>query len=193
MIISKTVDLTIKSKRPLGFWRKNGFPGLKLGETISVSLDSLPFHTRIQVLYRCDSCGKEKLAMYGNVSQKPTHLCHDCSQSNKCSHMNKTRPKDYFPKGKEHWNWNPNRQVSRDFYYYAKRVRRITEETYSKYKDRLNPNNHPRTRCGVEGGYQLDHKISVKWGFLHGLNPKIVGSLDNLQMLPWKHNLLKGE
>ena len=71
-------------------------------------------------------------------------------------------------------------------------VRKITEENYNKYKEQINPNNHPRTLCGIENGYQLDHRVSIKWGFLHGVNPKVIGNVDNLQMLPWKENLTKG-
>jgi hypothetical protein len=62
----------------------------------------------------------------------------------------------------------------------------------TKYKEVINPNNHPRTKAGIDGGYQLDHRISIKKAFSIGLNPKIVGSLDNLQMLSWSENIRKG-
>ena len=90
--------------------------------------------------------------------------------------------------GENHPNWNPNKSA---FQRYAYKVRRITEETYKKYKDIINPENLPRTLCGVEGGYQLDHRVSVHKGFKFGINPKVLGSLDNLQLLPWKDNRTK--
>lgn len=192
MIITQSVELKIRSAKSLTHWKNNGFPFLSLGETITVNIDQLSPHIRTYVTYECDSCKIHKTVKWKNVSTKAYHICHNCSQMKKVSHMNKTRPKGYHPKGKNHWNWNTDREVCRLFYNYSKLVRKITEETYSKYKDRINPNNHPRTKCGITNGYQLDHRISVKKGFDIGLNPKIVGSVSNLQMLPWKENRTKG-
>lgn len=50
---------------------------------------------------------------------------------------------------------------------------------------------YKRTLCGVEGGYQLDHIISIKEGFEKNIAPEIIGAPGNLQMLPWRDNLLK--
>lgn len=51
--------------------------------------------------------------------------------------------------------------------------------------------NKPRTMSGVDGGYQLDHIISVKYGFENGILPNVIGDVSNLQMLPWKDNRTK--
>ena len=68
----------------------------------------------------------------------------------------------------------------------------LTEVTYREYNGIINPNNHPRTIAGVDGGYQLDHIRSVKECFDLGLSPEYCSRVENLQMLPWKENRLKG-
>lgn len=40
--------------------------------------------------------------------------------------------------------------------------------------------------------YHLDHKISTKYGFENDIDYKIIGDINNLQMLPYKENLSKG-
>src|SRR6266704_785697 len=69
------------------------------------------------------------------------------------------------------------------YHRYQLEVQRLSEETYQKYKDEINPKNYIRTLCGIEGGYQLDHIKSIKQCFNKGLSPKIVAKKNNLQML----------
>lgn len=45
-----------------------------------------------------------------------------------------------------------------------------------------------RGKSGVDGAYQIDHVISIKYGFDNKINPNIIGNIKNLQMLPWKEN-----
>ena len=63
--------------------------------------------------------------------------------------------------------------------------------TYEQNKEIINPNNYPRTLCGVKGGWQLDHIITVKECFEKGILPEDASSLNNLRMLPWKENLMR--
>jgi hypothetical protein len=49
-----------------------------------------------------------------------------------------------------------------------------------------------RGRAGIKGAYNLDHKISIKYGFDNSIPPEIIGDIDNLQMLPWEENYSKG-
>jgi len=74
---------------------------------------------------------------------------------------------------------------------YKRRVRYLTESEYSKYHVEINPKNHPRTLCGVDGGYQLDHIMGVFECFYGGISAEKCASKDNLQMLPWSVNLKK--
>jgi hypothetical protein len=50
-------------------------------------------------------------------------------------------------------------------------------------------NTHKRTLSGIDGGYQLDHIISIKFGFDNNISPEALSEKSNLRMLPWKKNL----
>jgi len=53
--------------------------------------------------------------------------------------------------------------------------------------------NKPRTLCGVEGGWQLDHIVPLKYGFNNDISPKEMGHISNLEMMPWKENRTKSD
>lgn len=74
---------------------------------------------------------------------------------------------------------------------YSNKVRRLTEKNYVKYFTVINPNNHPRTLCGVDGGYQVDHKLSVRFCYDNNIFEEVCSSVDNLQMIEWSQNLNK--
>lgn len=84
---------------------------------------------------------------------------------------------------------NPNTSKYKQ---YQREVFKLTEENYAKNIDVINPNRYPRTLAGVEGGYQLDHIKSIKYGFDNNINPSIIADITNLQMLPWIDNVKKG-
>lgn len=83
---------------------------------------------------------------------------------------------------------NPN---VKEYKRYANRVHRLTAKVYSDHIDVINPERHPRTVCGVDGGWQLDHIIPIKECFERGMSPEEASSVDNLRMLPWKQNLMR--
>ena len=74
---------------------------------------------------------------------------------------------------------------------YAGKVHRLTQKIYEQYKDEINPDDLPRTVCGVDDGYQLDHIIPIKFGFENDIPPEVLADKDNLRMLPWKENLMR--
>jgi len=45
---------------------------------------------------------------------------------------------------------------------------------------------------GQDGAYTLDHRVSIKRGFIENIPPEEIGHIDNLQMLPWEENITKG-
>lgn len=45
--------------------------------------------------------------------------------------------------------------------------------------------------AGTEGAFQIDHRYSVMHGFVNGVSPLVIGHIRNLEMLPWKTNLVK--
>ena len=74
---------------------------------------------------------------------------------------------------------------------YKNKVHKLSNNIYEKNIEELNPHNHQRTLCGIDGGWQLDHKLSVRECFDRGIPPEEASSVNNLQLLPWKTNLLK--
>lgn len=88
--------------------------------------------------------------------------------------------------------FNIKRKKETDKYkLYKHKVRYLTEKTYALYKNEINPNNYPRTLCGVDNGYQLDHVISVSECFKKNIPEDYCASKENLQMLSWIDNLRK--
>lgn len=79
-----------------------------------------------------------------------------------------------------------------DYQKYRKEVRNLTEKTYKKYKDIINPNNLKRVTNG-NIGFQLDHKYSIIEGFLNGVEPAIISNQNNLQMLECNKNRNKSK
>lgn len=67
-------------------------------------------------------------------------------------------------------------------------VKRITENQPLH----LLENYDKRANNGTEGGYTLDHIISVLRGFKENIPAETIGHISNLQMLPWKENISKG-
>jgi len=62
---------------------------------------------------------------------------------------------------------------------------------HKENKDLINPNNYPRTKMGIEGGWQLDHITPVIDCFKEGKTIEEASIVDNLRMLPWKENLMR--
>lgn len=74
---------------------------------------------------------------------------------------------------------------------YARLVHALSHKTYLENLDIINPNRYPRTLCGIENGWQLDHIIPIKECFIKGLTAEEASAIQNLRMLPWKENLLR--
>lgn len=83
------------------------------------------------------------------------------------------------------------RETAPEWKLYRSTVTSLTRTEYAKHKATINPNNYPTGRCGIEGAYQLDHIVSVKYGFINSIPPELIAHYTNLQMLPWEDNLLK--
>lgn len=70
-------------------------------------------------------------------------------------------------------------------------VHRLSGKTYYENIDIINPERHPRTLNGVDGGWQLDHIKTIKECFVQGIPAEEVAAVSNLRMLPWQHNLMR--
>jgi hypothetical protein len=45
--------------------------------------------------------------------------------------------------------------------------------------------------AGTPGAFQLDHRFSISDGFKLRVSPFVVGARENLEMIPWRENLVK--
>lgn len=52
-------------------------------------------------------------------------------------------------------------------------------------------NHKKRGRAGIIGAYHLDHKFSILKGFINSIDAKIIGSINNLEFIPYKQNIIK--
>jgi hypothetical protein len=71
---------------------------------------------------------------------------------------------------------------------YVKSVRSLTSKMYNKYKHIINPKDLPKSRYE----YHLDHKYSIYEGFKNNIPVKVIASKENLEMIPYLENLIKG-
>jgi hypothetical protein len=88
--------------------------------------------------------------------------------------------------------WIPE-ETKRLFKDYYNKVYWLSEKIYEENISLINPDNLPRTLAGIEGGYQLDHVVSVHIGFLYNISPDLISSLENLRLISWKENRQKGD
>jgi hypothetical protein len=88
------------------------------------------------------------------------------------------------------WNKQPENTKTK-YKEYRYLVDKLSEVNYVKYYDIINPERKPRTKCGVEGGYQLDHIYPVYEGFVNNILPEEIARLENLRVIPWEENQRK--
>ena len=118
-----------------------------------------------------------------------TFTVNRASKKKYCSHSCQQRTANVAAKGVGSRKMrNP---ATPEYKKYARQVHGLSQKTYEEHKQIINPNNYPRTLCGVEGGWQLDHIIPIKECFEKGLTPQEAAQVSNLRMLPWKDNLMR--
>lgn len=66
-------------------------------------------------------------------------------------------------------------------------VEQETRKSYKSNKNIIDPNGIGRSKQ-----YHLDHKYSIYQGFIDNIKPEIIGSIHNLQILPFNKNISKG-
>lgn len=70
---------------------------------------------------------------------------------------------------------------------YKKKVRRLTAKNYKLYKTLINPKGLKISK----NDYHIDHMYSIYEGFKNNVDPLIISSKENLEVIPSKINLSK--
>lgn len=158
-------------------WRKKyGWKG-SIGSKPGVKR---PWQNRTEIR-ACLVCNTE----FTIIPSRPKKIC-----SKRCAHVyNKNMDKSYMQT--EAYKETKRKPDTDKFKRYKNTVHRLSEKTYQDNVDIINPDRHPRTLAGVEGGYQLDHIVTVRFGFDNNIPPEALSEADNLRMLPWKKNLAR--
>lgn len=107
-------------------------------------------------------------------------------------YINKLKSMDKSYMQTEQYRQTKTKLDTPEYRKYRNRVATLTKITYNQYKDIINPEGHTRAIAGVAGGYHLDHVISCREGFESNMPPEQISDVSNLQMLPWRDNIVKG-
>jgi hypothetical protein len=136
----------------------------------------------------CFHCGTLMWTIPSNRKKYCSRVC--MYVSNEYRHKLKTSDKSYMQTAE--YSASKTKPTTPEYKKYAGKVHRLSHKVYESNLDILNPNGYNRTLCGVDGGYQLDHIVSIKQGYDNNIQPEIIARLENLRIIPWKDNLLKG-
>jgi hypothetical protein len=82
-------------------------------------------------------------------------------------------------------------EYNRELRDYRNKVSWLTEQSYIKYIEIINPNNKLRTLAGVEEGFHLDHIYPVSKGFDNNIPPMLIANVANLRLIDWRENVIK--
>lgn len=91
--------------------------------------------------------------------------------------------------GSRNGRWNPDK---RGYKLYKSKVLSYTLSNFKDEVERL-PNYHLRGNMGVDGAYNIDHRVSIKYGYDNNIPYQIIGHIENLEMIPWEENTTKRE
>lgn len=186
--------------KSLGYDVKSGIPHL-------VKLEDCPGKTVVNC--KCDECSLEYTVTKAKLNETNSKFCmkhrwevysegrKDYWNSNKGLEIRKAKgPKISKSKkgvrveaccGKNNGRWNPDKGLKRSYY---SKVRAFTQK-YFKDEVKSLPNFELSGKAGIGGAYQLDHKVSIKYGFENNVPFEIIGHICNLEMIPWEQNRQK--
>lgn len=191
MIITTTIAVR-DTRRNRSYYVDRGYKSYN--KQFVVNVKDLPPHSIHLLECKCDVCGKYFKRKYENLHGKEIHRCFICEQRNRAYTRNDAPRRAAVSKyrksitGELHAMFNPNKEGLKG---YTREVRRLTEINYKKYAEKINPHKYRRTLMGIAGGYQLDHIISIKFGYDNHINPNIIADVTNLQVIPWEINRKK--
>ena len=186
MIMQESVEVVISNNG--AYYRNLGYGECKQRDVINVVVAHLPKNSNKIVSCKCDDCSTLFERSFQLIKRQEKHLCYSCARK-KVGEKNKGNQWGFTSEkmsGKNHPRWNPNKD---GFEKYKAEVYRVTRRQPIELLENYDK---PRGRCGEEGAFQLDHKVSIKYGYENNVDPYVIGCLSNLQFIPWEENRSKG-
>ncbi len=77
-------------------------------------------------------------------------------------------------------------------YIYREHVKRYTQVAVRHFRALIKGNEHIEIHCGVKDGYHKDHVYSVRAGFENDVDPAVIASPINIQVIQAAKNIGKG-
>lgn len=141
----------------------------------------------------CPNC--RKVLYYADIgsirySEKRKTLCDSCTNYKYKKSWNNVITEDSIKKMRASKSgfssWSEYQEKMPLWKKYKADVWKITYKSL-KTNPRLK-NYNLRGLCGINGAYQIDHIIGVKYGFDNNIPTTAIGIYENLRMIPWKEN-----
>lgn len=148
-----------------------------------------PWLAKEKIVSNCKHCNKEII----HVPCDNRVYCSRSCMYKSDEYIDKLRNIDRAYMQTETYHKAKSKKTTPAYRKYAGTIHRLSQKIYEQNEKTINPDGYIRTVCGVEGGYQLDHIIPVRFGFDNNIPVEEVARLENLRVIPWKQNLKKGK
>ncbi len=140
---------------------------------------------QIKYFNRCKQCDKEL--------KGPRKYCSKRCQFDDPEFIEKMKHFDKSYMQTEDYRNSCRKEDTPKYIRFKNYTHRLSEKIYQKYKNEINPNNLKRTLCGIEGGHQLDHILTIREGFDKNLSEEFLSRKENLRIITWKENLKRNK
>ena len=186
MITTKSVFINVRamSKR----WTEHLGYEVKPFSIIEVPVEKLPINSNKKLNCICDECGSKFERQFQILMKRDIHLCYSCakkdaSRKSGLKTKNTNRP---HVSGENHPRWKTDKDKLAEYKARVYSETRKHKPIWSKWEnaDKLG-------MCGKKGAYQLDHKVSIRYGFDNHIPPHIIGGIKNLEIITWENNRQK--
>lgn len=206
MIINTLIDTNV-TNRNISKLTKFGYP-VVIGEMVKISY--VHANPKRKIKCKCDECGIVYDISIGRISDINSRLCKihrkneiskvfidfwnsdkgleiRKSKGSKISKSKKGKPSTNI--GERNGRWNPNKPEHRK---YERAVKLFTKQNFNDELETLS-NYNRRGIMGIDGAYNIDHKISINYGFVNNIPVSVIGHIANLVMIPWEENIKKSK
>jgi hypothetical protein len=152
-----------------------------------------------RIMVKCEYCNIDREINSTNKSK----LCQSCSQKNRFGTLgiNKWYKVCKGCGDTREFSWRKTYQKSGDLCVSCSQIKNdeVYNREYKKYRGKvwtetnrqklyMLENYEKRGKSGIPNAYQLDHIIPIKYGYDNNIPPDKIGSIDNLQFIPWEEN-----